>query len=93
MPNPVVKFRGAYLTERGVHFAIVHVEAEEVATEAVEKETNKTYKKYFPEGTPIILMVEEEGTKQPLFYGRKDIVAFLQGTEQEQIKWKNYTVQ
>jgi hypothetical protein len=94
-PNPpdpnVRKFRGAYLEERGVHFAVVSVEKDAVQSESAQKEAVKIYQRIFPEAS-IILMVENEN-QPPVYYGRKDIVAFLNTLEDNQIKWKIYTVQ
>ena len=99
MPEPV-RFKGAYLTERGVNFAIVQVEPKAAENEFKQNETAEFYEKYFPEGTPVILMVlnknniktegEEEKIPPAFFYGRRDIVAFLSTIELNQIKWKNY---
>jgi hypothetical protein len=92
MPNPSgSKFKGAYIIERGVKFAIVTVEEDAVQSETTQKETMKAYQRYFPDA-PIILMVEKENDN-PEYYGRKDIVSFLYTLEPEQIKWKTYTIQ
>jgi hypothetical protein len=92
MPNPSDnKFKGAYIIERGVKFAIVIVEEDAAQNEAAQKETMRAYQRYFPDA-PIILMVEKENDR-PEYYGRKDIVSFLHTLEPEQIKWKTYTIQ
>jgi hypothetical protein len=90
--DPVtMKFRGAYLEERGVHFAVVSVEKDIVQSERTQKEAARIYQRIFPEAS-IIFMVESDN-HPPVYYGRKDIVAFLNTLEESQIKWKSYTVQ
>jgi hypothetical protein len=87
----LMKFRGAYLEERGVHFAVISVEQDAVQTESARKEASRTYQRFFPDAS-IVLMTESEG-QPPVYYGRRDIVAFLNTLEDAQIKWKTYTVQ
>jgi hypothetical protein len=89
--STVMKFRGAYLEERGVHFAVISVEPETVQSESAQKEAVKTYQRFFPEAS-IVLMVENEN-QPPTYYGRRDIVAFLNTLEETQIKWKMFTLQ
>ena len=92
MPDPI-KFKAAYLAERGVYFAVIQVSAESVETEYAQREAARFYKRFFPEGTSIILMaLKHEGSTLPAtFYGRRDLVAFMSALDSDLIKWKIYT--
>lgn len=86
-----MKFNGALITEQGVTFAIVVVKPSAVFNNNTIVETQKAFQKFFPLGTPIILMVQNsQGI--PTYYGRRDIVNFLAKVHPSRIPWKTYTV-
>ena len=85
-----MKIRGAVIIEQGVTFAIV------VVSRSVTNYTSRAVRvryqlsQFFP-NMPIILM-SQDSNGTPHYYGRRDIVRFLQSIRLDQIPWKEYYI-
>lgn len=84
-----MQFEGALITEQGVTFAIVVVKPSVLSSTDREK-VRSQFEKYFPLGTPVILMAQD-GRGIPKYHGRKDIVRFLANIHPGRIPWKKFT--
>ena len=85
-----MKIQGAVIIEQGVTFAIVVVNrtVTNYTTRAIRVRNQLSQ---FFRNMPIILMsLDSNGT--PHYYGRKDIVRFLQSIRLDQIPWKEYHI-
>ena len=83
-----MQIEGAVIKEQGQQFAIVIVKSH-VLNSSERDDVSREFSKYFP-GMPIVLMAQNSsGT--PTYYGRKDIVAFLSKLHISQIPWKKFT--
>ena len=81
---------GAVIIEKGVPFAIIPVAPEITRYTIKSTQTRRALMRFFP-GMPIILMsLTPQG--KPLYYGRKDIVDFLNSVRLNQIPWKKYHI-
>lgn len=81
---------GAVIIEKGVTFAVIHVDASVTTYTVKSTQTRRALMRFFP-GMPIILMsLTPAGT--PRYYGRKDIVDFLSSVRLDQIPWKKYHI-
>ena len=85
-----MKIQGAVIIEQGVTFAII------VVNRTVTNYTSRAIRvrnhlaQYF-RNMPIILM-SQDSNGTPHYYGRKDIVKFLQSIRLDQIPWKEYHI-
>ena len=84
-----MKIQGAVIIEQGVTFAIV------VVNRTVTNYTSRAVRvrhalAQFFRNMPIILMSQDSNGTH--FYGRQDIVKFLQSIRLEQIPWKEYHI-
>ena len=85
-----MKIYGSVIIEQGVTFAIV------VVSKAVTNYTSRIIKvrhqlqPLFPR-MPIILM-SQDAQGNPSYFGRRDIVKFLESIRVDQIPWKIYHV-
>ena len=85
-----MKIQGAVILEQGVTFAIV------VVSQSVTNYTSQIIRvrnalsQYF-RNMPIILM-SQDSKGRPHYYGRQDIVKFLESVRLDQIPWKEYTL-
>lgn len=81
---------GAVIIEQGVTFAVISVRP--LVTQYTARATafRQQLAPFFP-NMPIIL-VSLDNTDAPHYYGRKDIVAFLQTIRLNQIPWKEYHI-
>lgn len=85
-----MKIQGSVIIEQGVTFAIV------VVKQSVTNYTSRIIKtrrqlQYFFPNMPIILMSQDSSGK-PHYYGRRDIVEFLKTIRLDQIPWKEYHI-
>lgn len=85
-----MKIQGAVIIEQGVTFAIVAVKP------SVTNYTSRIIRmrqqlQYFFPNMPIILM-SQDASGAPHYYGRRDIVEFLKTVRLEQIPWKEFTI-
>jgi len=83
-------FQGAVIKEQGVTFGIVIVKSYVLNSES-DKAQMQTFGRRAFGNIPIILMTQNSSGR-PTYYGRKDIVNFLAGIFIEQIPWKQYTI-
>ncbi|MBE8954763.1 MAG: hypothetical protein SR2Q5_03710 [Quinella sp. 2Q5] len=85
-----MKIQGAVIIEQGVTFAVIAVDR--TVTNYTSRAVRVRYQlaQYF-RNMPIILMsLDSNGT--PHYYGRRDIVRFLQSIRLDQIPWKEYHI-
>ena len=85
-----MKIQGAVIIEQGVTFAIVAV------SRTVTNYTSRAIRvrhqlAQFFRNMPIILM-SQDSNGTPHYYGRQDIVRFLQSIRLNQIPWKEYYI-
>lgn len=81
---------GAVIIEQGVTFAIVAVRSTVTQYTVRSIRMRRALSVYFP-NMPIILM-SQDSSGTPHFYGRKDIVDFLKTIRLDQIPWKEYHI-
>ena len=81
---------GSVIIEQGVTFAIIVVNP--VVTQYTVRSTQfrRAVAPFFPR-MPIILM-SQDNSGQPHYYGRKDIVEFLKTIPLDKIPWKKYHI-
>ena len=84
-----IQFDGALIEEQGVTFAIVVVKHYVLHSHTRDSVSNQ-FKTVFG-NVPIILMAQNS-SGIPEYYGRKDIVDFLANIELSRIPWKTYTI-
>lgn len=83
-----MKIRGSVIIEQGVTFAVVVVSPLVTNYSSRAVRVRHSLARFF-RNMPIILMsLDKNGS--PHYYGRKDIVQFLQSIRLEQIPWKEY---
>jgi len=83
-----MKFQGSVITEQNITFGIVIVKPHVLNIESERGDMFRFGRRAFG-SMPIILMAQDSsGT--PTYYGRKDIVAFLANLHPSQIPWKEY---
>jgi hypothetical protein len=83
-------FDGAVLQEQGVTFAIAVVRHGVLAKSAQRDETLAQFHTFFG-GIPVVLM-EQDTTGVPTWYGRPDLTRFLANVQVGAIPWRRYTV-
>ena len=79
---------GAVIIEQGVTFALIAVKQSVTRYTQRLVETRRELAQFFP-NMPIILM-SQDNSGTPHYYGRKDIVEFLKTIRLDQIPWKEY---
>jgi hypothetical protein len=83
-----VKLTAALVKEQRVLFAVVLVKS--YVLNSVERgQTIQAAQQFFP-GYNIILM-SQDGRGIPTFFGRRDIVGFLQSVPVNSLPWKEFT--
>lgn len=83
-----MNIQGAVIIEQGVTFAVIAVKQSVTRYTTRLIQTRQELSQFFP-NMPIILMSQDfSGT--PHYYGRKDIVDFLKSIRIDQIPWKVY---
>ena len=80
--------QGAVIIEQGVTFAIIVVKPIITQYTARSLRFRQEISAFFP-NMPIILM-SQDASGQPHYFGRKDIVDFLKSIRLDQIPWKTY---
>ena len=85
-----MKIQGAVIIEQGVTFAIIVVNHTVTNYTSRAIQVRQSLAQFFP-NMPIILMSQDNNGK-PHYYGRKDIVKFLQSIRLDQIPWKEYHI-
>ena len=81
---------GAVIIEQGVTFAIVAVKPEVTRYTVRLTAARQELAPFFP-NMPIILM-SQDASGVPHYYGRRDIVEFLKTIRVDQIPWKEYHI-
>lgn len=79
---------GAVIIEQGVTFAVFSVKPSVTRYTARAVQARRELAQFFP-NMPIILMSQDE-SGAPHYYGRRDIVEFLYSIRVDQIPWKEY---
>lgn len=83
-----MNIQGAVIIEQGVTFAVIAVKQSVTRYTTKIIRTRQELSPFFP-NMPIILM-SQDSSGRPHYYGRKDIVDFLQSIRMDQIPWKVY---
>ena len=86
----MIKVQGAVIIEQGVTFAIIVVKPHVTQYTAHAVSLRSEIAPFF-RNMPIVLMSQDR-TGKPRYYGRKDIVDFLKTVKIEQIPWKTYHI-
>ena len=85
-----MKFQGALIKEQGVLFGIV-VEKAHVLNSPSDRNQILNFGIRAFGAVPIVLMAQDaSGT--PTYYGRKDIVRFLSSVPFQRIPWREYLI-
>lgn len=85
-----MKFQGALIKEQGVLFGIVVVKAHVLNSPSDRNQILNFGIRAFG-AVPIVLMAQDaSGT--PTYYGRKDIVRFLSSVPFQRIPWREYLI-
>lgn len=84
-----MRFQGALVKEQGLTFAIVIVKSHVIQHTAEAMSTQQAFSPVFP-GVPIVLMAQDS-SGVPTYYGRRDIVGFLSNISMEAVPWKEYS--
>lgn len=85
-----MKIYGSVIIEQGVTFAIVVVSQQVTNYTSRIIKVRQQLQQLFPR-MPIILM-SQDSQGNPRYFGRKDIVKFLESIRVDQIPWKIYHV-
>lgn len=83
-------FQGAVVTEQGVTFAIAVVQPRVLQSTSVADDARRRFRSLFG-GIPTVLMAQD-GSGRPTYYGRPDIVDFLASIHISRIPWKQYQI-
>jgi hypothetical protein len=84
-----MRVQGAVIREQGLTFAIVVVKPHVVSNSFEADRTIRSFSPVF--GTPVVLMAQD-GSGRPTYYGRRDIARFMSGVPIGAIPWKEYTI-
>ncbi len=84
-----MSFDAALVREQGVTFAVVVVNNHAVSSDSERRKAMGAFGRQFP-GIPIVLMAQD-GTGRPTYWGRTDIVGFLAGVPFEALPWKRFS--
>ncbi|MGA3287421.1 MAG: hypothetical protein ABSD46_08340 [Bacteroidota bacterium] len=85
-----MRFQGSVIKEQGVTFAVVVVKKNVLDNHSEADRMIRAFYQVFP-GVPIVLMAQNY-SGVPSYYGRSDIVRFLANIPMESIPWKEYSV-
>lgn len=87
-----MEFDGAVIKEKDVTYAVVAVRRGIIDSENTyaAEQAISSYQRYFP-GLPVVLIAQDL-TGSPTYYGDKDIVTLLARLPLSQIAWKRYGV-
>lgn len=86
-----MQFQGALIREQGITFAVVIVKKHVVDNPMTARQAIGSFQPVFP-GVPIVLMAQDHSGR-PTYYGRQDIARFLANTPITAIPWRKYTLQ
>ncbi|NMM52128.1 hypothetical protein [Paenibacillus aquistagni] len=85
-----MQFEGAVIKEQGVTFAIIVVKYQVLNTPSRRSEIQAFGVRTFGQ-MPIVLMAQDS-SGIPKYYGRPDIVRFLANVHPSRIPWHTYTI-
>jgi hypothetical protein len=85
-----MQFDGAVIKEQGITFAVAVVRRGVLDNASQREEALVSFTSVF-EGLPTVLM-EQDSTGRPRYYGRDDLVRFLANVPVEAISWQQFTV-
>ncbi|WP_421933937.1 hypothetical protein [Phenylobacterium sp.] len=85
-----MQFDGAVIREQGVTFAVVVVKRHVLDHAPQAADAVENFSGVFP-GLPLVLMAQD-GSGRPTYYGRRDIVNFLSRVSPSRIPWRRYTL-
>jgi len=83
-------FDGAVVNEQGVTFGIAVVRSSTLSNPQARDQAILQFSAVF-DGIPTVLMAQD-GSGVPSYYGRQDIVDFLASVPMEAIPWQRYTI-
>jgi hypothetical protein len=83
-----MKVIGSVITEQGITFAVVQVQAYKVETPQEAAETIQAYAPLFP-GMPVVVMAIGKETG-PTYWGRDDLANFMAGVHPSSVEWRSY---
>ena len=83
-------FDGAVVRERGVEFAIAVVKKSALNMPSARDQAQVEFSSAFG-GLPTVLMAQD-ASGVPTYYGRQDLVDFLASVPMEAIPWRQYTL-
>jgi hypothetical protein len=85
-----VTFRGARIKERGINCAVVIVPGAVITDEIEADRMITAFQNQVHEGAVVLMAQDFQGT--PAFYGRAEIVRFLERTGVSKIQWTEYAI-
>ena len=85
-----MRFQGAVLREQGQTFAIVIVQRHVLDNRTAAGNAIASFAPVFS-GMPVVLMAQD-GSGRPTYYGREDISRFLSRVPLRAIPWREYTI-
>jgi hypothetical protein len=91
MESETMQFQGALIREQGITFAVAVVQKHVVDNPTTAREAIASFRPAFP-GVPIVLMAQDHSGR-PTYYGRQDIARFLANTPIGAISWRSFTLQ
>jgi len=86
-----MQFEGAVIKEQGVTFAIVIVKPHVLNNQTEAENLIVSFQRQAFAGIPVVLMAQN-GSGTPQYYGRRDIVNFLAHVPMAAIPWKRYSL-
>lgn len=86
-----MQFQGAVIKEQGITFAIVVVKSHILNDQAEANRLISLFQQSVFGRMPVVLMAQNY-SGVPTYYGRRDIANFLSEVPLEAIPWKEYTL-
>lgn len=81
-------FDAALVCEQGAEFAVVCVRRGVIGNPTQAAQTQASFSPHFG-GVPVVLM-EQDSSGRPTYYGRRDIVDFLANLSMDRLPWKKW---
>jgi hypothetical protein len=85
----VTTFDGAIVREPGVTFGLAVVKSHVLNSQAEANALIVSYQRIM-NVAPVVLMSQDNGAA-PIYYGRKDLVTFLDNFDMTRLRWRKYT--
>jgi hypothetical protein len=86
----VMTVRGARIKERGVNCAVVIVPGAVITDEVEADRIITAFQNQVHQGAVVLMAQDFQGS--PTFYGRAEIVRFLERTDVTKIRWIEYAI-